>query len=83
MLKDPSISARGVYYDLGKSPYKFVYKGLVLKFSSKNKLDVFTKRFNAGKIKIDIFCETYGLDKWKDEATKNLALDTYKKMRRV
>lgn len=82
-MRDASVSARGVYYDLKKSPYKFVYEGLELKFSSKNKLDVFTKRFNAGKIKIDIFCETYGLDDWKIDATKNLARDVYKKMRRV
>lgn len=82
-MRDASVSARGVYYDLNKSPYKFVYEGLELKFSSKNKLDVFTKRFNVGKIKIDIFCETYGLNKWKIDATKNLAQDTYKKMRRV
>lgn len=82
-MRDPSISARGVYYDLTKSPYKFHYEGLELVFSSKNKLDVFTKRFNAGKIKIDIFCDTYGLDEWRIGATKHMALDTYKKMRRV
>lgn len=47
-MKDKTISARGVYYDLEKSPYIYEDKlGNTFKFSSEKKLEMFENRVNA------------------------------------
>jgi hypothetical protein len=43
MPKLPIKSARGVYYDLQASPYTFFVCGEIFKFSSKKKLEIFTR----------------------------------------
>ena len=43
-MTDSSKSRRGVYYDLTKSPYEYLTPyGDLLKFSSKKKLDMYTR----------------------------------------
>lgn len=47
-IKQNYISARGVYYDLEKSPYIYEDKlGNTFKFSSEKKLEMFENRVNA------------------------------------
>lgn len=47
-MKDKTISARGVYYDLEKSPYIYEDKlGNTFKFSSEKKLEMFENRVKA------------------------------------
>ena len=47
-MKNNVISARGVYYDLEKSPYIYEDKlGNVFKFSSEKKLEMFENRVKA------------------------------------
>ena len=44
-MKNEIVSARGVYYDLEKSPYEYIDDfGKVYKFSSLKKLDMFNER---------------------------------------
>lgn len=83
-MREEGVSARGVFYDLEKSPYKFNYKDLELKFSSRKKLEVFTKKFNDAKIRIDNFIYTFSsFETWRDKMLINTAKDIYKSMRRV
>ena len=50
-----SISRRGVYYDLTKSPYVYTDDlGKTYSFSSQKKLDIFTRKV---KEETDKFCE--------------------------
>lgn len=47
-MKDKTISTRGVYYDLEKSPYIYEDKlGNTFRFSSKKKLEMFENRVKA------------------------------------
>ncbi len=42
--KQPKVSRRGVYYDLNLSPYEYQTPyGDLLKFSSRKKLDIYTR----------------------------------------
>lgn len=44
-MKEEIKSARGVYYDLNLSPYEYIDDfGIVYKFSSQKKLDMFIER---------------------------------------
>lgn len=44
MADRPIVSARGVYYDLTKSPYEYINSyGDCFKFSSQKKLDIYTR----------------------------------------
>lgn len=46
-------SARGVYYDLEKSPFIYIDdNGNVFKFSSEKKLDMFRSKLNIAECKI-------------------------------
>jgi hypothetical protein len=42
-MESPIKSRRGVYYDRSKSPYEFNAYGLLFKFSSRKKLDMFSR----------------------------------------
>lgn len=43
-MSDVIVSSRGVYYDLTKSPYEFTTPyGDLFKFSSKKKLEIYTR----------------------------------------
>lgn len=47
-MKNKTVSARGVYYDLEKSPYIYEDKlGNIFKFSSEKKLEMFENRVKA------------------------------------
>ena len=49
----PDVSRRGVYYNLEKSPYRYkVPYGGFLKFSSKKKLEMYTRDINIIREKI-------------------------------
>lgn len=44
-MREKYVSARGVFYDLAKSPYEYIdNNGKVFKFSSLKKLDIFNKK---------------------------------------
>lgn len=59
-LKD--VSARGVYYDLNKSPWEFTDDlGNVFKFSSQKKLDIFCRKVKSKQA--EFFAEIEKLQK--------------------
>jgi hypothetical protein len=47
------VSSRGVYYDLSISPYEFNSYGLILKFSSAKKLEIYRRELDQRKEKIN------------------------------
>ena len=52
-MKYPVKSRRGVYYDLSKSPYEFVSSyGEIYKFSSRKKLEMYTREYDVRMAKI-------------------------------
>lgn len=72
-FKKDYVSARGVYYDLDKSPY--IYKdnlGNVFKFSSQKKLEMFEERLKLKELDFEKEVERLkilGYDITKDYAT--------------
>lgn len=67
-MERPIVSARGVYYDLTKSPYEYKSPyGDCFKFSSAKKLEIYTRDIPKELKRIDALVERHGL---KDFATR-------------
>lgn len=61
-MERPIVSARGVYYDLSKSPYEFRSPcGDSFKFSSKKKLEIYTRDIPKEIKRVDALIERHGL----------------------
>lgn len=56
------VSSRGVYYDLTKSPYEFISPyGDIFKFSSKKKLEIYTRDIVKEVKRVDAIIMRNGL----------------------
>lgn len=65
------ISRNGVYYDLNRSPYKFVTPhGKVYRFSSKKKLEIFERDIVAQLRRVDKFLHRNYIDGIVDECVR-------------
>ena len=63
-MSDVRISRRGVYYDLSASPYEFTTPyGDVFKFSSKKKLEIYTRDINKELKRVNDIFERHDLKK--------------------
>lgn len=61
-MERPIVSARGVYYDLTKSPYEFTGPyGDSFKFSSAKKLAIYTRDIPKEIKRVDALIERHGL----------------------
>lgn len=64
MNNDVRVSRRGVYYDLTLSPYEFnTPYGDLFKFSSKKKLDIYTRDIVKEIKRVDDLLERHDLEK--------------------
>lgn len=62
--RDVKISSRGVYYDLTISPYEFKSPyGDIFKFSSRKKLEIYTRDIVKEIKRVDDLIARYDLDK--------------------
>ena len=70
-MTDPIKSRRGVYYDLSKSPYEYITPyGDLFKFSSKKKLEIYTRDIQKEIDRMKRNLERHGLNKYlPDELT--------------
>jgi len=60
MSRKPYVSARGVYYDLEHSPYRYTSpSGECFVFSSQKKLEIFTRDVETLKEKINKMIDKY------------------------
>lgn len=60
MSKKPYVSARGVYYELEHSPYRYTSpSGECFVFSSQKKLEIFTREVEILKEKISKMIDKY------------------------
>lgn len=63
-MNDAKISRRGVYYDLTLSPYEYKSPyGEIFKFSSKKKLEIYTRDIPKELKRLDDLLERHGLRK--------------------
>ena len=73
---NPDISRRGVYYNLDLSPYEFHTPcGVIFKFSSAKKLEIYTRRLNqlmAQIIKLVNKHEVLLGSYWKKNTLRNM-----------
>jgi len=59
-MTNPAVSRRGIYYNLEISPYSFTTPyGDIFKFSSPKKLEIYVRRINELKRKIDKIVNEY------------------------
>lgn len=64
-MTEPTVSRRGVYYDLTKSPYEYESPyGDVFKFSSKKKLEMYARDINKEVLRLDKAIKRNDLHKW-------------------
>ena len=62
MTAPKKVSARGVYYDLSISPYTFQTPyGEILRFSSKKKLEIYTRDVSKEISRIDAMLDRHDL----------------------
>ena len=82
MGRKPYVSARGVYYELEHSPYRYTSpSGECFVFSSQKKLDIYTRELNELKEKINKVIEKYKPvlgDDWAEIARSHTMLKVYK-----
>lgn len=80
-MERPIVSARGVYYDLTKSPYEFTSPcGDSFKFSSAKKLEIYTRDIPKEIKRVDALIERHGL---KDFLTDDCRALLYRAMHRA
>lgn len=73
MSEKPSVSRRGVYYDLTKSPYEFkTPHGDLLKFSSKKKLEIYTRDVSKELDRLNTIMQRNDLWKFVPDEIKQL-----------
>ena len=61
-MTDVNISRRGVYYDLKQSPYEYISPyGDSFKFSSKKKLEIYTRDVPKELNRVDALLERHNL----------------------
>lgn len=78
-------SARGVYYDLNKSPYKIIVNDECFRFSSQKKLSMFNTRIKLEEekfLKIALKLKIYGynVSKGLEDARLRIPTIVYEKM---
>lgn len=62
-MEKPIVSARGVYYDLTKSPYEYTSPyGDCFKFSSAKKLEIYTRDVPKEIKRVDALVTRHGLN---------------------
>lgn len=72
-MERPIVSARGVYYDLSKSPYEYTSPyGDSFKFSSKKKLEIYTRDIPSEIKRVDALIARHDLGSFVDEKSKEL-----------
>lgn len=72
-MERPIKSARGVYYDLTKSPYEYNSPyGDCFKFSSAKKLEMYTRDIPGELRRVDALIARHGLEDFLSDAHKAL-----------
>ncbi len=87
MKKTPDVSRRGVYYNLEISPWEYkTPHGDILKFSSKKKLEIFTRLIYNWRdkfLKLAVKNEEYLGDDWRDFTLKRAENRIYDMVYRI
>lgn len=72
-MERPVVSARGVYYDLTKSPYRYESPyGDIFKFSSAKKLEMYTRDVPKEIKRVDALVERHNLGDFITDECRNL-----------